>query len=182
MTVSFAYIVTLWGADSGKPFNIIAVVAGLGKILAPIIAIPFIMAASKGSMYGSSHDHNYTNISLNNQSLEIYQHVYNGHMKAYKGHVYKVYLIISGLITGGTLFCAYLIKITKPSDTSLNYSINKVREVHKPANSSRSRFSVILYCTAFFLYFFLIDIVIEGSLNFLYKIAVEASILIVIRH
>ena len=71
--------------------------------------------------------------------------------------------------------CISLIKITKPSDTSLNYSINKVREVHKPANSSRSRFSVIVYCAAFFLYFFLIDIVIEGSLNFLYTIAVDGT-------
>ena len=168
---------TLWGAESSKPFIIIAVIAGLGKVLAPAIALPFIMP----TIIGSSHDYNYTNISVRNkQSVQVYHgYVYNDSniqpIKAYQGHVYKVYLIISGLIIGGTLFCTYLIKITKPSDTSLNYSINKIREVHEPANSSQSRFSVILYCAVFFIYFFCIDIVIEGLLNFLYSIAFEST-------
>ena len=175
---------TLWGAESSKPFIIIAVIAGLGKVLAPAIALPFITPTIKGS----SHDYNYTNISVRNkQSVQVYHgyvykdsniqpiKAYQGPVKAYQGHVYKVYLIISGLIIGGTLFCTYLIRITKPSDTSLNYSINKVREVHKPANSSQSRFSVILYCAVFFIYFFCIDIVIEGLLNFVYSIALEST-------
>ena len=59
---------TLWGAESSKPFIIIAVIAGFGKVLAPAIALPFIVP----TIIGRSHDYNYTNISVKNkQSVQV---------------------------------------------------------------------------------------------------------------
>ena len=151
---------TLWGADSSKPFIITSCFGGLGKLLAPAFALPFITITS---LYGNN-EHNSLNISFRN----------NSSTDSYTGHVYQVYVILGCLITGGTVFLACVVIALKPSDCNLNLSVDNVKESHKPVTSTGSRLSVILCCAVFILYFFFIDIVIEGLLNFLYTIATES--------
>ena len=156
-TVIFAYIVNLWGTDSAKPFNICTALEGIGKLLAPAIAMPFIKGTNSFGNNNSS-----VIIIANNQTT-----------KTSHGNVYKAYAINGGIIIVGTILFTFILAAIKPSRASLEYNEEKIKEAHTPVGEGKPKCTIVLYCVAFFIYFFLVDIVIEGLLNFLYTISVE---------
>ena len=157
-TVSFAYIVNLWGTDSAKPFNVCTALEGIGKLLALAIAMPFIKE---------------TNIFGNNNSSGIII-ANNQTSKASHGNVYKAYAIIGGLIIVATILFTFILTAIKPTRASLEYNEEKITESHTPLGEGKPKCTIVLYYVAFFVYFFLVEIVIAGLLNFLYTIAVES--------
>ena len=156
-TVSFAYIVNLWGTDSAKPFNACTALEGIGKLLAPAIAMPFI---KETNIFGSNNSSDI--IIANNETT-----------KTSHGNVYKAYAINGSLIIVGTILFTFILTAIKPSRASLEYNEEKITEAHTPAGKGKPKCTIVLYCVVFFIYFFLVNIVIEGLLNFLYTISVE---------
>ena len=154
---------TLWGKDSGRSMNISFAVGGIGKLVAPAIAMLFIMKTVDVERQ-----------SYNSLSNNVTNSIENSHTKMiYTGSVYKVYVIIGCITVIGTVIFTIILAVLKPPDATIDVNIEQVAESHTPLTQSKSKWTVIIYCIVFFIFFFLIDIIIEGLGNFIYTIAVE---------